>query len=60
MIMIMTNCLITVQHKLAMLKAMEDGGTTVAGLLISTSNTILLNMGPYFLLAHGTIRGGLK
>jgi len=56
----MTDLVITVQQKLAMLKTMEDGGTTIAGVLISTLNTILYNLGPLNLLALGTIPGGLR
>ena len=40
------------------IETMEDGGSTVAGTLISTSNTILYSMDPCSSLALGTIPGG--
>ena len=47
-----------VHYKLAMLKAMEDGGTIIAGILMSTSIIILHGMDSSTFLALGTIRGG--
>jgi len=44
LIMIMTHPGTTVHYKLTMLKVMEDGGTTTAGILISISTTILPSM----------------
>ena len=58
MIMIMINLLLIVQHKVTVLKTMEDGGTIVAGTLISTSNTIQHSMGQCCFLVVGTIPGG--
>jgi len=56
MIMIMTNgIVVTVQHNMAKIKVMEDGGILDVGILIPTSNTNLLSMGPYTLLTDGTI-----
>ena len=46
------------QHELTVLKIMEDGGTTIAGTLISTSNTIQQSLAPLLSLAIGTIPGG--
>ena len=55
---IMMDILVTVQYREVGLKIMEDGGMTIAGTLISTSNTILHSMDSYALLALGTIPGG--
>ena len=57
MIMIMIEIVVTVQYKLARLKTMEDGGTTIVGILISTLNTIPYSLGPCTLVALGTIPG---
>ena len=54
--MIMIILVVTVQEKL---KAMEDGGTEIAGPLISTTNTILHGMASLTLLVLGILPGGL-
>jgi len=48
--MITIHFLAIVQQRLIALRAMEDSGITHAGILISASSTVLLNMGSCILL----------
>ena len=49
-----------IKIQVTVVKMVEDGGTTVAGTLISTTITIIHGMAPSTLLALGIIPGGLR